>query len=349
MKIDGMIQIPLYLPGKKNNKTRRILAADIGGTKTALGLFEVTKSALQLIHENTYPSKNYASFDDILTAYLKEDTGVKIDVLSIGVAGPVVDQKVQLTNLSWLIEAANIKQKNAIDKVCLLNDLEATAYGLMGIEQEDLALVHIGVQKKGNMAILAPGTGLGEAGLFWDGSFYRPFATEGGHSEFSPRTDLDMELFHYVRNETPLISWEHLISGDGIYRIYCFLRDVKDFKEPTWLTEKLKTENPAAVVSHTAMRQLNEACVKAMQLFVSYMAREATSLVLKLKANGGLFLGGGIPPKIYPLLRDELFRQQFMQSDRMDEMLKEVPIHLILNSKTALIGAAYFGAYGNTA
>jgi len=341
-----MIHFPLYLPGRKSNKKSTVLAADIGGTKTGLGLFEVTKSGLRLLKESTYPSKNYASFDNILDLYLKEHADYKPNILSIGVAGPVVDQRVQLTNLSWSIEAAIIKQERGIDKVFLLNDLEATAYGLVGLEQDDLAVIHPGEQKKENMAILAPGTGLGEAGLFWDGTFYHPFATEGGHSEFSPRTDLDMELFHYIRNETPLISWEYLISGDGIFRIYSFLRDVKGYKEPTWLTEKLKNENPAAVVSHTAMRQLNETCVKTMQLFVTYMAREATSLVLKLKATGGLFLGGGIPPKIYPLLRDELFRQQFVQSDRMDELLADVPIHIILNSKAALLGAAYFGAYG---
>lgn len=341
-----MIHFPLYLSGKKSNKKRIVLAADIGGTKTGLGLFEVTKSGLRLIEESTYPSKDYAAFDDILDVYLKEHPAYKPDILSIGVAGPVIDHAVQLTNLSWSIEAAIIQQERGIDKVFLLNDLEATAYGLKGLEQDDLAVIHAGEQKKENMAILAPGTGLGEAGLFWDGTFYHPFATEGGHSEFSPRTDLDMELFHYIRNETPLISWEYLISGGGIFRIYSFFRDVKGHKEPAWLTEKLKTENPAAVVSHTAMRQLNETCVKAMQLFVTYMAREATSLVLKLKATGGLFLGGGIPPKIYPLLRDELFRQQFVQSDRMDELLAGVPIHIILNSKAALIGAAYFGAYG---
>jgi len=342
-----MIRLPLYLPGQERVRSADILAVDIGGTKTSFGLFEVRKGTVRLVQETTYPSKKYGSFDKLLEQYLKEQAVGQFDVLSIGVAGPVVDNRVQLTNLSWEIDAAGIQKKRKIAAVYLLNDLEATAYGLVGIEPDDLAKIHVGSQKEGNMAILAPGTGLGEAGLFWDGTYYRPFATEGGHSEFAPRTELDIELFHYLRKETPLISWEYLISGDGIYRIYRFLRDAKGYKEPTWLTEKLITENPAAVVSHTAMRELNEACVKAMQLFVTYMAREASSLVLKLKATGGLFLGGGIPPKIYPLLRSELFLQQFTQSDRMDKLLQDIPIYVTLDSKAALIGAAYFGAFGN--
>ncbi|WP_185140147.1 glucokinase [Albibacterium bauzanense] len=340
-----MINLPLFLPGRSQNKVAKILAVDIGGTKTSFGLFTIVGANVNLVQEETYPSKNYLSFNVILDKYLQEHVSSIPDILSIGVAGPVVDGKVQLTNLSWSIDANVLQQEKGITKVFLLNDLEATAYGLAGIEKDDLAIIHSGEQKKGNVAILAPGTGLGEAGLFWDGSCYRPFATEGGHSEFSPRTELDIELFHYLRNETPLISWEYLISGDGIYRIYTFLRDIRGYKEPTWLEEKLRTEIPAAVVSHTAIRQLNETCVKAMQLFVTYMAREATNLVLKLKATGGLFLGGGIPPKIYPLLRDELFRQQFIQSDRMEPLLQDIPIHLILNSKAALVGAAYYGAF----
>ena len=342
-----MIHLPLYLPGRDHIRSADILAVDIGGTKTSFGFFEVRKGTVHLVREITYPSKKYTSFNELLVQYLKEQSVAQFDVLSIGVAGPVVDNGVQLTNLSWEIDAAKIKKEHEIAAVYLLNDLEATAYGLVGIEPDDLAKIHVGNQKEGNMAILAPGTGLGEAGLFWDGTYYRPFATEGGHSEFAPRTELDVELFHYLRKETPLISWEHLISGNGIYRIYCFLRDMKGYKEPSWLADKLANENPAAVVSHTAMRELNEACAKTMQLFVTYMAREASSLVLKLKATGGLFLGGGIPPKIYPLLRSELFYQQFIQSDRMGELLQDIPIYVTLDSKAALIGTAYFGAFGN--
>lgn len=342
-----MATIPLYLPNQRKSRTGiKILAVDIGGTKTSLGTYGLAKGGMNLIDEITLSSPAYTSFDDILTGYLKKNITSPPDVLAIGVAGPVLDGKVNLTNLSWSIDVELIKRQHDIKEVFLLNDLEATAYGLAGIADDDLAVINTGSDQKGNMAVLAPGTGLGEAGLFWDGETYRPFATEGGHSEFSPRTELDLELFQYLRDETPLISWEHLVSGRGIYRIYRFLRESKGYKEPAWLREKLETEDPAAVISHTAIRQLNETCVMAMQLFVTYMAREATSLALKLKATGGLYLGGGIPPRIYPLLKDELFREQFIRSDRMEPLLREIPIRVILNSKAALLGAAYYGAFG---
>ncbi|QNL49586.1 glucokinase [Olivibacter sp. SDN3] len=343
-----MDTVPLYLPNQKKSRTGiKILAVDIGGTKTSLGVYNLVNGAMNLMDEITLPSSAHTSFDHILTDYLKKNISARPDVLAIGVAGPVMDGKVNLTNLSWSIDVEAIRRQHGIEEVYLLNDLEATAYGLVGIADDDLAVINTGSDQKGNMAILAPGTGLGEAGLFWDGENYRPFATEGGHSEFSPRTELDFELFQYLRDETPLISWEHLVSGKGIYRIYRFLRESKRYKEPAWLREKLENEDPAAVISHTAIRELNDTCVTAMQLFVTYMARESTSLALKLKATGGLYLGGGIPPRIYPLLKDELFREQFIQSDRMDPLLREIPIRVILNSKAALLGAAYFGAFGS--
>ncbi|WP_245747609.1 glucokinase [Parapedobacter koreensis] len=325
---------------------QQILAADIGGTKTSLGLFEVQGEALLLLREATFPSKAHATFEEIVKTFSK-DLPVP-PILSIGVAGPVLDNAVKLTNLSWALDGKLLERDLGINRVVLINDLEATAYGLAGLAQEDVATVFDnGGTRRGNMAILAPGTGLGEAGIFWDGEAYRPFATEGGHSDFAPRTALDLELWDYLRRMSDMVSWEHVVSGPGIYSIYCFLRDAKGHKEPAWLTENFKNDsNPAAVISHAAMRELDATCIMSMELFVSYMAREATSLVLKHKATGGLLLGGGIPPRIFPLLRKDLFRQQFIQNSRMTGLLQRVPIEVILNSKAALIGAAYYGAYG---
>src|SRR5690606_1235655 len=179
------------------------------------------------------------------------------------------------------------------------------------------------------------------------GSSYRPFATEGGYSDFAPQTELDLELLVHLQGVVGMVSWEHVVSGPGIHRIYRFLRDVKGHKEPTWLTENFKFDrDPAAVISHAAMRELDPVCMTTMDLFVGYMAREATSLVLKHKATGGLLLGGGISPRIYPLLREDSFRQRFIRNSRMTELLQQVPIKVILNSKAALIGAAYYGAFG---
>ncbi len=340
----------LYLPRRQKRPDlhgKTILAADIGGTKTSLGLFEVQGETLSLLHETTVPSKGDTTFEEMVATFIEGNEATPA-ILSIGVAGPVLNNRVKLTNLAWELDGDQLQRYFGIDRAVLINDLEATAYGLAGLVQDDVATVfEDGVPLPGNMAILAPGTGLGEAGLFWDGDAYRPFATEGGHSDFAPQTALDLELYGYLKNEIDTVSWEYVVSGPGIYRIYRFLCDVKGRKEPAWLTEKFKRDgNPAAVVSHAAMRELDGTCIEAMALFVGYMGREAASLVLKHKATGGILLGGGIPPRIYPLLRKPLFRQQFVRNADMKELLEKVPIQVILNSRAALIGAAFYGAYG---
>ena len=339
-----------YLPGRdKEAQTRRnILAVDIGGTKTSFGVFEVNGNKLTLIREETFGSRSLGTFEEILQKFLAGGNLDIPEVLSIGVAGPVLENRVSLTNLSWELDAVSLQAAFNIEKVSIINDLEATAYGLVGLSAEDtVSLFESSATISGNMAVLAPGTGLGEAGIFWDGAYHRPFATEGGHSEFAPRTDLDVELLKYLQQEDEIISWEHVVSGPGIYRIYKFLRDAKGHKEPAWLKENFKnSDNPAAVISHAAMRELDATCSLAMDLFVSYMARESASLVLKHKAVGGLWLGGGIPPRIFPLLKKDLFRKQFIQNARMGHLLEKVPVRVILNSQAALIGAGYYGAFG---
>jgi len=339
-----------YLPRKEegSQKGKKILAVDIGGTKTSFGVFEVNDNALSLLREETFGSRSMGTFEEILQKFLVGKKDDRPDVLSIGVAGPVLGNKVTLTNLAWELDATALKTEFDMDKVSIINDLEATAYGLVGLSPEDtIPLFESTDTTSGNMAVLAPGTGLGEAGIFWDGSFHRPFATEGGHSEFAPRTELDVELLKYLQQEDEIISWEHVVSGPGIYRIYKFLRDAKGHKEPTWLKENFKNnDNPAAVISHAAMRELDATCSLAMDLFVSYMARESASLVLKHKAVGGLWLGGGIPPRIFPLLKKDLFREQFIQNAHMKQLLEKVSIRVILNSQAALIGAGYYGAFG---
>src|SRR3546814_424178 len=227
----------LYLPrrGEPDLQGKSILAADIGGTKTSLGLFEVQGDTLSLLGEATLPSKGGATFDGMVTKFLKGNQRAP-SVLSIGVAGPVSNNQVKLTNLDWELDGPTLKRDFGIGRVVLINDLEATAYGLAGLVEDDVATIFDrGEPSLGNMAILAPGTGLGEAGLFWDGDTYRPFATEGGHSDFAPQTSLDLELYAYLHNEIDVVSWEHVVSGPGIYRIYRFLRDIKGRKEPAWL------------------------------------------------------------------------------------------------------------------
>lgn len=346
--MNTQINFPLFLPGRKSDKNNKIsiLAADIGGTKTNVGWFESENGMMVLKEEATYSSKTHQSFSHIIQKFIREYNLEKPDRISIGVAGPVLNGKCITTNLPWSLDIGQIKNETLVDKVYLINDLESTAYGLAEINEGYLATIHEGNPAiGGNVAILAPGTGLGEAGLFWDGQYLRPFATEGGHSEFSPRNNLEVEFYQYLKQIYGIVSWETVISGPGLFNIYRFLRDIKKHEEPAWLTQQFENEDPSAVISHTAMRELNMTCVMAMEMFVEFIAREATSLVLKLKATGGLLLGGGIPPKIYNFLNKSKFYQNFIVSDKMEHLLKEIPIHLILNSKTALLGAAYYGAF----
>lgn len=344
------IKFPLYLPGltsKKNNGIS-VIAADIGGTKTNIAWFDSENGAMVLKHEASYSSKTHQSFSHIIQKFIREYSLEKPNRISIGVAGPVMKGKCITTNLPWIIDVNQIKKETLVEKVYLINDLESTAYGLAGLDEEYLSSIHEGNRETGgNVAILAPGTGLGEAGLFWDGKFLRPFATEGGHSEFSPRNKVEVEFYQYLKQIYGIVSWETVISGPGLFNIYRFLRDVKKHEEPAWLTQEFEDADPSAVISHTAMRELNMTCVMAMEMFVEFMAREATSLVLKLKATGGLLLGGGIPPKIYNFLNKSKFYENFIVSDKMEHLLKDIPIHVILNNKTALYGAAYYGAFSD--
>jgi len=347
-----LTKFPLYLPGlkKPENNGISVIAADIGGTKTNLGWFVSDSGKMILKEEATYPSTEYGSFSEIVKDFVKNHNFELPDVISIGVAGPVLQGKCKMTNLSWSLDVEQLKEELRIERVELINDLEATSYGLAEVNEGYLATIYSGNPEiKGNVGILAPGTGLGEAGLFWDGEALRPFSTEGGHSEFSPRNKLEVEFYEYLSSMHDIVSWETVISGPGILDIYRFLRDVKRHPEPAWLTQKFeKEEDPSSVISHTAMRELDPTCSRTMEIFVNFLAREATNLALKLKATGGILLGGGIPPKIFSLMNKDKFHQSFIVSDKMEHLLKDIPIYLILNSKTALLGAAYYGAYGNS-
>jgi glucokinase len=326
-----------------------VLAGDIGGTKTNLALYIATDSNLEMLHTARYPSAEYSSCIDILKQFLQENNLTAPDRICLGVAGPVLNGRVDLTNLNWILDQADVKTALGVKEVVLINDLESMAYGLAGLSADDFITLHEGDSTlTGNMAIIAPGTGLGEAGLYWSGQYHFPFPTEGGHTDFSPRTDLDIELLKYMQNKYGVVSWEKVVAGPAITDIYLFLRDVKKMEEPAWLTTTLaEQKDDSAVISQAAQQQKAAICVETMDIFIRYLARESSNLVLKMKATGGLFLGGGIPPKIAPLLQQKKFYEHYMDCDRMQHLLENVPIRIIKNDKTGLIGAAYFGAYGN--
>lgn len=323
-----------------------ILAGDVGGTKTNLAIFKTTTSGLERTLAKTYSSSDFSSVVEILASFLSA-SGIQPESICLGVAGPVVNGRVELTNLDWILDINDIRESTGVSAVSLLNDLEATAYGLAEFEEDDFITIHEGVYHSGNMAILSPGTGLGEAGLYFDGKFYHPFPTEGGHCDFSPRSEFDFALHQYLQRLYGVVSWEKLVSGPGIHDIYQFLRDDRTMEEPQWLRELMADEDPSAIISQNAMLGKAEICVETMDIFLRYLAREASNLALKMKSTGGIFLGGGIPPKIAPLLQRSSFRENFLDCDRMQHLLQDIPIRIIMNQKAPVLGAANYAAYGS--
>ena len=337
--------IPIAFPDRGfASENLTILAADSGGTKTHMALFEVKNGIFSMIRETIYKSKDWESFTDMVLDF--GVTSPKPDRLSFAVAGPVQDGKVQMTNLNWVIDSQELKEKTGVNDIFLINDLKAIAYGLAALQPDDLIEVY-GPKKRqeGNAAIIAPGTGLGEAGLFWDGEALHPFDTEGGHTDFASRSKLDDELFYVLQKKYGHVSWERVVSGMGIVTIYEFLRDVKKREEPTWLKEKISHGDKASAIGLSAGEGC-PICVETIRLFVHYLAVEASNLALKMKCTGGLFIGGGVPPKVWNESLQKYFLEHFFQVGRLRPLLEAMPIYLITNQQTALLGAAYFGAFG---
>ncbi len=326
---------------------RMILAGDIGGTKVNLGLYEVNGRQLKLLREGTRPSKAYARLQDLVKEFLLEVGQPKIERACFGVAGPVRKGVVKATNLSWKVEAGEISEELKLGPVSMINDLEANGYGLAELPPEDLYTLNKGEHDaSGNAAMISAGTGLGEAGLFWDGKQFRPFACEGGHSDFAPLNKLDSELFGYLNDKFGHVSWEKVLSGQGLYNIYQFLRDTKRGEEPASFADDMAKSDPSAVVSQAALKGTSSRCVQALDMFVTYYGSEAGNLALKLMSTGGLYIGGGIAPKILPCLEKGEFLNSFFSKGRMRSLLEAMPVRVILNAKTALLGAAHYAAFG---
>lgn len=319
-----------------------ILAGDVGGTKTLLTLCKYQRNELQIIKEKKFPSKEFKSLNVIIKEFLSGE--VKPTVISIAVAGPITKGTANLTNLKWKVSEEDIKKEFDVQQVFLLNDLEATAYGLSELHHEDFVVIHKGDDTiGGNMAIIAPGTGLGEAGLYWDGHAYHPFATEGGHSDYAPRSEEEIELYKVLHQQFGHVSWERLVSGQGIFNIHSFLKKYrKGAKSELDLSE---SADPAAAISEQALKGEDPICRETIGWFLRFMAYESANLALKIKSTGGLFIAGGIPPKLRKLIKPAEFMFFFKQVGRLNELLEKMPVHLVLNEKTALLGAIRRGRY----
>jgi glucokinase len=317
-----------------------ILAGDVGGTHTRLAFFEQRNGHLDSVAEHIYSSAGHASLDDIVSEFIASQK-FHADRAAIGVAGPVRDGICRATNLPWIVDVRKLGSRTGIARVALINDLEANGYGIATLAPEDFSTLQAGSpDARGNGAVISPGTGLGEAGLYWDGKRYWPVASEGGHSSFAASNALQDELLRYLRAQFGHVSWERVLSGPGLFNLYKFLRDTGRGDEPAWLADELKGHDPSPVISKTALEGKCPLCEKALELFVELYASEAGNIALKMAATSGVYLGGGIAPKILPKLKSSKFLSAFADKGRLRPLLETVPIRVILNDRTALRGAA---------
>jgi glucokinase len=315
-----------------------ILAGDIGGTKTILGFFDDAAGSLRLLDFKTFPSADYRGLEDIVLEYVQASRNVTH--ACFGVAGPISEGRVQTSNLPWVVEAEKIASLLKIHSAILINDLEATAYGIATLNDDSLLTVNRGKAVAGNQAVVAAGTGLGEAFLYWDGQNHLPAASEGGHTDFAPRTGLEMELLNYLQKKFEHVSYERILSGPGLFNIYQFLRDTGKGDEPPSLRARIEGADPGAAISQAALEGFSKLATDALSLFVAIYGAEAGNLALKTMALGGVFIGGGIAPKIREKLLDGEFMRAFADKGRFKELMRSIPVHIILDDKAALRGAA---------
>jgi glucokinase len=325
-----------------------ILAGDIGGTHTRLALFREETGQLRMAADRTYPSRDHQSLEDIVSLF-RRDRHENVESACFGVAGPVLDGRANISNLTWTVDATSLAKLLGLHKVWLINDLAAHASGIDGLQPADLIPLNPGEPVEGNAALIAPGTGLGEAGLFWNGTRRVPFASEGGHADFAPRNDLEISLQKYLRAKFGRVSYERILSGPGVKNIYDFLRDSGLEQEPASLRDELlQAEDPQAIISHHGISGDNAICERAIRIFVGVFGAEAGNLALRFLAVSGVYLSGGVSVKILPKLQEPLFMQAFLEKGRLSPLLQKVPVNVVRNEAVGLIGAAHYAWLNQT-
>ena len=319
-----------------------ILAGDIGGTKTILALFSREGGPRRPLAEAVFPSAGYDSLEAVVREFLAAHPGM-VEAACFGVAGPVVQGRAEITNLPWVIDVAQLRAALGSSNILLLNDLEAIAYALPVLEADDIATLNSGERVAGGaLAVIAPGTGLGEAFLTWDGARYRAHASEGGHCSFAPNSPSEIGLLQYLQEQLGHVSFERVCSGIGIPNIYAYYRDRVFGQETPAVAERLRAAaDPTPVIVAAALDAAPcPVCAATLEAFVRILGSEAGNLALKVLATGGVFIGGGIPPRILGALRAEGLLASFRDKGRFGELLARVPVHVILNPRAALLGAA---------
>jgi glucokinase len=316
-----------------------ILAGDIGGTNARLAYFQPQNGHLQLVSERVFPSREHKELGEIVSRFVDE-SGTRPEAACFGIAGPVRNGRVETSNLPWVIEQSRLAKQIQTPATLLINDLEASAWGIGALADTDLVpLNHVSGPVVGNQAVVAPGTGLGEAGLFWDGTRHHVFACEGGHTDFAPQGELQMELLRYLTARFGHVSYERILSGPGLVSVYEFLRDNGHGKESPEVSAAFQNGDAAAAISKAALGN-DELASKALDVWIAVYGAEASNLALKIMATGGLFLAGGISPKILGKLKGPRFMENFLDKGRMRPLVESMPVYVVTNDKAGLLGAA---------
>jgi len=317
-----------------------ILAGDIGGTNARLAYFQPQNGHFQLVAERVFPSREHSELGEIVTQFVN-DSGMRPDAACFGIAGPVRNGRVETSNLPWVIEQSRLATQIRLPSTLLINDLEASAWGIGALSSGDLvALNSVSGPVVGNQAVIAPGTGLGEAGLFWDGTRHHVFACEGGHCDFAAQNDQEIDLLRYLKARYGHVSYERILSGPGLVNVYEFLRDSGYGKESAEFAAGFQKGDGPASVSRAALAGTDAMAEKALEIWISVYGAEASNLALKAMATGGLFLAGGISPKVLAGLTGPLFMQSFLSKGRMRALMEAIPVQVVTNEKAGLLGAA---------
>jgi len=318
------------------------LAGDIGGTKTHLALYQDQGGKTTCVKDQKFPSKDYPNLRTIVKKFLV-GVGFEIERACFGIAGPVEDGKSKATNLPWLIDSKQLETELKIEKVALINDLEANAYGLKVLSDDEFFILNEGDPNAyGNQAMISAGTGLGEAGIYFDGKDHLPFACEGGHTDFGPRNEVEDQLLHYLRKKFEHVSYERILSGPGLYTLYQFVVETKQEDEDLEALELINNGDSPRLVSQLGLSGESAACAKTLQLFASIYGAEAGNIALKIFALGGVFIGGGIAPKILEVIKKGDFMESFRGKGRFAQLLSDIPVKVVLNDNTALLGSMYY-------
>jgi glucokinase len=320
-----------------------VLAGDVGGTKTHLGLFRRSGTALDPLRDRLYATAEFASLESACADFLGDDG---VDAACVGVPGAVIDDRAYASNVAWQLSSTTLSRALNGVPVRLINDLAATAYGVTHLKTSEVAVLHRTENPlaHGNIAVIAAGTGLGESALVWDKDEYHAVASEGGHADFAPHGDEQIDLLRFLESEFGHVSYERVLSGPGLSNIYRFLRARSRIDEPAWLSEQIATADPAAAISDAALAGRDSVCLHAVTMFCDIYGSEAANLALKVLALGGVFLGGGIAPKILPMLMQGGFMQAFLSKGRLNEILSRIEVRVVLNPAAALLGAAHCAA-----